>query len=303
MSVDFQGVTIGSSVASAAHEGTETITLGGGSIQPIASSAQLRSSTPFDRNMLSRFQPTGGSDPSSSNIRLAGLNLQKLTVDAWLYHDTTSNTTDIQNVKPWRTNVENQDEVPNHASCVFVNNDVLCGAADGDVPDDGLTDYFQVVTKSDMINRWIHIQQISEMGTPGTANGTTITKVYNESGLLEAVSRLGTRNFGTAGDTAHWGIFYIGNYVRSGDWTGEHRTYWESIYMDNAWSRIEIGNHATYASATHREIQTPTAWADGSVTFKVNRGSFGTSASVWIYVIDNTNTVIATQAATLGTTY
>ena len=76
------------------------------------------------------------------------------------------------------------------------------------------------------------------------------------------------------------------------------KAYLCDVLVDNGYGRVEIGNHATYANATHTEIQPYTAWSTGSITFTVNRGTFGPSDSVWIYVIDNTNTLRLTQAAT-----
>jgi hypothetical protein len=50
--------------------------------------------------------------------------------------------------------------------------------------------------------------------------------------------------------------------------------FWlDDLYLDCSRARIELGNAATWAACTHREIQPWTAWADGSVTVTVNHGT------------------------------
>lgn len=302
---DFQSVTTSAAITTSSASGPSWSA--SGTIVPIASAANVRSGTPFTKNMLSRFQPVGGSQPDVSNIYLSGLHVSRFVFDAWFYHDFSSVTSPtVQNMKPWRIHSSNAGDSPNHASLVFVGSDVIAGAADGDSPDDGLSDYFNPLQRSDLSGSWVHMTQITNFGTAGTANGTSITRV-DFNGMSATASYLGTRNFGASSDSptnSEWATMYIGNYVRSEDWGGTMRTYWESVYFDQgSWARIEVGDNATYTSCTHREIQIPSAWSSSSVSFTVNRGSFGTSDSAWIFVIDNSNTVVASQAATFGTSY
>jgi hypothetical protein len=50
--------------------------------------------------------------------------------------------------------------------------------------------------------------------------------------------------------------------------------FWlDDLYVDCTAARVEVGNAATWAACTHREIQPWTAWADGSVTVTVNHGT------------------------------
>jgi hypothetical protein len=56
--------------------------------------------------------------------------------------------------------------------------------------------------------------------------------------------------------------------------TDRNDFYIDDAYHDTSWARVEIGNAPAYNACTHREIQIPSAWSDGSVTFKVNKGSF-----------------------------
>lgn len=70
--------------------------------------------------------------------------------------------------------------------------------------------------------------------------------------------------------------------------------YMTDVYIDNTWARVEIGNASTYAACTHREIQPTTAWANGSITVKVNQGSYNSGASAYLYVVDPNGSVNAT---------
>lgn len=81
--------------------------------------------------------------------------------------------------------------------------------------------------------------------------------------------------------------FIVGLYDAWNDGgTDRDDVYLDDVYADPSWSRIEVGNAPTYGGCDHREIQTPTAWTDTSVTFTFNRGSFADDASGWVYLTD-----------------
>jgi hypothetical protein len=86
---------------------------------------------------------------------------------------------------------------------------------------------------------------------------------------------------------------------------GSGTLHLDDLYIDNTWSRVEIGNAATYAASTHREIQPATAWdANGqSIAVTLNRGSFGAFDNAYLYVVDSTGAVNADgYAITFGDT-
>jgi len=68
--------------------------------------------------------------------------------------------------------------------------------------------------------------------------------------------------------------------------SGGANIYYDDIYIDNTWARVEIGNASDYNSCTHREIQLPAAWDDGSISITVNQGSFSDGETGYLYVID-----------------
>lgn len=63
-------------------------------------------------------------------------------------------------------------------------------------------------------------------------------------------------------------------------------TYWDDIYMDDTWSRVELCSGATYSDRSDCEIQIPSAWTDGQLQFKVNQGGFADDSTAHLYVVD-----------------
>lgn len=63
------------------------------------------------------------------------------------------------------------------------------------------------------------------------------------------------------------------------------KMFFDSIYVDNSFARVEIGDAATYANSTHREIQPAASWSDGEITIDVNRGSFS-GGQAYLFVVD-----------------
>lgn len=78
------------------------------------------------------------------------------------------------------------------------------------------------------------------------------------------------------------------------------KVYQDDLYLDDTWARVMIGNASTFAASTIREVQIPTSWSDGSIKVQINRGSFGASASAWLYVIDRNNVPSAGLPITFG---
>jgi hypothetical protein len=71
--------------------------------------------------------------------------------------------------------------------------------------------------------------------------------------------------------------------------------YYQDVYVDTVWSRVEICSGSTWTAKGHCEIQPPTAWAatGDAVTVTVNQGTFGNMATVYVYVVDSAGAVNA----------
>lgn len=78
---------------------------------------------------------------------------------------------------------------------------------------------------------------------------------------------------------------YYGN-LAGGIGVRDMDMYYDDIYISNTQARVEIGNAETWDGCTHREIQIPVEWSDGSIKVKLNKGSF-TSEKAYLYIVDN----------------
>lgn len=94
--------------------------------------------------------------------------------------------------------------------------------------------------------------------------------------------------------------------ISLGEWLGdlvdgETENYFDDVYFDNSWARVEIGDASTWDACAHREIQAPTAWADNAVTITFNKGSFSNGDPVYFYIIDQDGSVnLYGYPATIG---
>lgn len=128
--------------------------------------------------------------------------------------------------------------------------------------------------------RWFNVQFFRRNSSPpGSSNGTVIASLDD--------------NYRHLSDTM---------VTRCSSWSGLHDTVWfnlggsdvvntdiyaDDVYIDNTQARVEIGNASSYWSATHREIQIPSSWGDGSVVVTCNTGTFSNADNVWIFVVDS----------------
>ena len=122
-------------------------------------------------------------------------------------------------------------------------------------------------------------------------NGSTASTLYN--GTFRGSD--GTTQYPTElriGD--YWAFGGVDSYL---DNVGGE-VYTSSVYMQRGWARVELGNHATYASATLTEIQRPTSWSGSSITYVVNKGLLS-SGTVYEYIFDSSNALVQSTARTM----
>jgi hypothetical protein len=281
---DFQNLAIGQNLNA---NGWRT----SGYLPPVAYNGFLRSGTPFTRNAHSEFQNgisylQGG---DVSNFYLTGLTNTRYYIDAWHYM-TTEGTPEPQNIKPWRLHQANAGEPNAYFGFAGPSADDTGFGRDGTpISDSG---YFGSsdngvgipLRGSDWYNHWQHLQILIDVGTPGSANGTLITYV---NGALRVNYRNNIRVI--ASGYSNFPELYLGNYIRS-DPHGTTHAYWESVYVDGSWARVEVGNNASYAACTKRETQIPTSWSSNSISVRVNRGSFPSLDGLYLFVVDATGT-------------
>jgi hypothetical protein len=67
----------------------------------------------------------------------------------------------------------------------------------------------------------------------------------------------------------------------------------DDIYVQDTRARVEIGNASTWSACTQREIQKPTSWSNGTISFTLNQGTFRSGQQVYLYVVDASGQVNA----------
>lgn len=139
-------------------------------------------------------------------------------------------------------------------------------------------------------NSWYIEELQSYQGTSCGADGSH--KVWRDGTLLFNKTNLKGRGDG-AWD-ADWNQFNCQHYqTDEGIVAQDSYLYYDDFYVDNTWARVMIGNNSNFSSCTHREIQIPTEWDDGSITITGNRGSFDPCEAYYLFVVDadgNVNT-------------
>ena len=146
---------------------------------------------------------------------------------------------------------------------------------------------------------WMHFQLIYSESSPGQENGTVIHYIDSK------VAGLDSRAVLTEKVPAHFNQIRIGHYwdQPSDDVCPANKganVYTDDVYIDTSWARVELGNAPTYAASTHREIQVPSAWSDGSVTVNFNPGTFASGSTAYLFVTDADNNTSPGMPVTIG---
>jgi len=137
---------------------------------------------------------------------------------------------------------------------------------------------------------WVNlVMEYMDSSAPDVADG--FARFYHSDALGSDPYCVGTKSGITTrceaeGVTGYVNCLSMGYLVTNGGASPEATTYWDDVYMDNSWARVEIGDASTYANCKHREMQIPTAWSAGSVEINVNQGSFADGQNCYLYVVD-----------------
>lgn len=293
---DFQSVSVGSEIINSTASGPAWANGASNNTNPIASTAQLRSGTPFTRNMRSRWDgnPGGSSSIDSSNVTFTQTFAIGL-IHAHVYLDDQQGFSGLQNIKIFRWHKNDGDGAPNAAMATPGVPDVTTDTWAYQV--DGATNpnWFDTDIGYTLGHRWLQVTFGFDLGTGnGNADGSGFCRIDGQ--LVKSFTNTAISDAGTTS----LDLFYVGNYAGNVAWTGVYQQFWESVYVDNTWARVELGNASTYGACTNLEIQIPTSWSSSSITFTANRGSFGVGATTrYLYVTDSSNTTQMVQTVTV----
>jgi len=180
-----------------------------------------------------------------------------------------------------------------------LNSVILCNGSGMSVEAGGSSSFWWDATGYSQ-DKWQHYQvALKESSAAGRADG--IVKMYIDGVLVSTHTGVVTRS-----SSAHWDQIRIGHYWASDGVpdcpANAGANIWlDDVFIDTSWARVEIGNAPTYAASSRREIQIPTAWADGTVGITVNPGAFSAGTGAYLYVTDAAgNTNAAGYPVTIG---
>ncbi|WP_419663495.1 hypothetical protein [Desulfosarcina variabilis] len=95
---------------------------------------------------------------------------------------------------------------------------------------------------------------------------------------------------------------YFGHYYTNDTYDPDPmaQRWYSELYVDITRARIEIGDNITFENCKHREIQIPTAWSGGSISFTSNQGSFKDGDTIYLFVINSDGEVSEGAKIILG---
>lgn len=129
---------------------------------------------------------------------------------------------------------------------------------------------------------WCRVEHIITPGDPGHI----VYRIYQGDGVVKDFFDV-DRSIDPAAD---YYVFqnYWGNHVDE-QWS-DIAVYTDDIFIqEGSQARVEIIDTPNWADRTHAEIQYPTVWTSGSISFTVNQGSFS-SGSAYVVVVDESGT-------------
>lgn len=217
----------------------------------------------------------------------------KAYVNMWMYAEYTAGDASWQ-LKSWRANSDGDSHGsrPNVTCTPYAyGNDPTregsrsyqSSADDGTSDKDAIT-LLDTRDETPPTKIWINCAFAWEASSLDTADGNVYywTSDSPNGTAIRVDSQLNTLTR-TTGINQHINALALGYLMEIGG--TEAYSYWDDIYIDNSWARVEIGDNAVYDNCTHREIQIPSSWSDTSIDITVNRGSFPTG-SAYLFVVD-----------------
>ena len=138
---------------------------------------------------------------------------------------------------------------------------------------------------------WHNVQV--EFGDGGLDQPNGSMKLWVDGVLRDSATSLIT-NVGSDGPAVAKRPYVIGFYdswAPSDAAVSNMYAYYSDIYVDNSWARVELGNAATYAACTRREMLLPSAWSATGISARVAQGAFTSGQTAYVYVVDSTGRV------------
>lgn len=228
----------------------------------------------------------------------SGAALSKLYVSCWFTWDNNITATNCKLLDPANPAYA-QDYYyagPGVGATWQIDNTNLIRIAHDDYGDTGGHEIWKVIWNSirPSASQWLRFEFYGVESDAGVANGTVIWNMQmSKGGLFTSLANLSGNALTRAESDEHWKASVFGRFP------GGTNSGYDDIYIASSCARVEIGDNATWANCTHREIQIPTAWAAGEITATVNAGSFE-GGTAYLFVVDSDGNVSDNDLETEG---
>jgi hypothetical protein len=137
---------------------------------------------------------------------------------------------------------------------------------------------------------WYRVETLMKPATAaGRADGEIWVRVTRASdGVQTGYYRKADVITYTSGETKRYRFVTFQNYQGNGFGSTGTRAWMDDIYISTSQARVEICDAAQWASCRKKEIQYPTAWADGRLSVRLNKGARTNLTGAYLYVVDST---------------
>jgi len=192
-------------------------------------------------------------------------------IDYWMYFHPPARS---RNYKFFRHHANNASGSPNSYWGMPAPDNSPCAAFDWSATNGGLPSERDLGCPV-IADKWVHVQMHFRTSNNGTGQFVQ---------WIDGLRYFNVSNYSGESGSSQRANFLIESQQLDG--TGDGIMYIDDVYIDNTYARVEVGNSAVYATATHRETQIPTVWADGSISVTLNRGSFPNFSGLYLFVVN-----------------
>jgi hypothetical protein len=147
---------------------------------------------------------------------------------------------------------------------------------------------------------WCRIEVLLKQSSASTDDGSFQVWVHETSTPIISLVQSDT-SYATRSTSDYWTQWFFGAYHATDDPSDATAlVYLDDIYFDSTPVRVEIGNADTWAACTKREVQPATAWSISQITFTPCLSAFSANDTVYIYVLDSSNSATLVQSAVVA---
>ena len=153
----------------------------------------------------------------------------------------------------------------------------------------------------DIEGEWIRHEMYLVQSSAGNADGEWHHTIHR-SGVPSITVAESEVAYETRGGSDYWQQWHFGSYHATDTNSAEASVYMDQIYFDSTRQRVELGDAATWAACTKREVQVATSWSDTSISIDANAGAFSNGDTAYLYIIGADGNPTDTNGISVGVT-